>query len=366
MKRTIRMWVSTLLMICPVAAQDLKVEPYGYFKVDLGYDSALSSHGNFAMYVQPQPGGTRTATTNLTARQTRLGLRIERETLTGRIEFDFYGGGAENKNVPVLRNAYVDVPIAGLELRAGQAPDLMSPLAPSTLNYTVMWGAGNVGYRRPLVQVSDRTDHIAWGLAIARNIGADLNGDNVLDGDASCVPVVQTRIGFPMGPDTEIGFSGHYGFLKSTGATEEEYNTWSVDFDFSVQVSSRIKLLGEGYAGANTGAYFGAVLNGDCVTDLESRGGWVNAQIEAADRVNLSIGYGIDDLANERNTSVADRPDTRSRNQVMFGNGTYEVASGVKTGIEISRWVTRYINVTEGAAVEPVDYRLQWSIQAGF
>ena len=183
MRHTFRMWVSAALMTCPIAAQEMQVEPYGYFKVDLGYDSALSSHGNFAMYVQPQLDGSRTATTNLTARQTRLGLRIQRETLSGIIEFDFYGGGAENKNLPVLRKAYVDVPISGVELRAGQASDLMSPLVPNTLNYTVLWGSGNVGYRRPIVQISDRTDAFVWGIAIARNIGGDLNGDSVLDGD---------------------------------------------------------------------------------------------------------------------------------------------------------------------------------------
>lgn len=366
MRQAITFWVSAMLMAGTVAGQDLRVEPYGYFKADLGYDSARSSHGNFAMYVRPQPDGGRTATTSLTARQTRIGVRIDRDDVSGIVEFDFYGGGAENKNLPVLRKAYVDIPIGGVQLRAGQASDLVSPLVPSTLNYTVLWGVGNVGYRRPIVQLSDGTENINWGVAIARNMGGDLNGDDVIDGDASCVPVAQSRIGLPLASGTEIGVSGHYGLLKSDGATEDQYNTWSVNFDVRIQIAPRIRLLGEGYTGVNAGAYFGAVLNGDCVSDLESRGGWVNAQIAATNRVDFSIGYGIDDLANERTTTLADQPDTRSRNQVVFVNATTEIVTGVTTGLEVSRWATRYINVSETADPEPVNYRLQWSLQTGF
>ncbi len=113
--------------------------PYGYFKIDLGCDSALSSHGNFAMHVRPQTAGDHTATTKITARQTCLGLRIKREQMSGIIEFDFYGGGAENKNRTMLRKAYVDVPIGDIVLCAGQASDLMSPLVLRTVNYRVQW-----------------------------------------------------------------------------------------------------------------------------------------------------------------------------------------------------------------------------------
>ena len=114
------------------------------------------------------------------------------------------------------------------------------------------------------------------------------------------------------------------------------------------------------------GAYFGAVLNGDCVTDLESRGGWVNLQMQTTDRTDLSVGYGIDDLTDEQATSVADQANSRNRNQVIFANATYEITRGVTTGLECSRWATRYMNVSEPASAEPVDYRVQWSIQTGF
>jgi hypothetical protein len=282
------------------------------------------------------------------------------------IELDFYGGGPENKNLPMLRKAFVDVPVGGITLRAGQAPDLMSPLVPRTLNYSVVWGAGNIGYRRPLVQVSNRTHRMNWGLAIARNIGGDLNGDSILDGEASCVPVAQGRLGVALTTGTELGLSGHYGLLKSEGAAEDKYNTWSINADLSARIASRATLLAELYSGANTGAYFGAVLNGDCATDLKSRGGWINLQTRTSDRTSLSVGYGIDDLVNESTTRVAFEPNARSRNQVAFGNATVDLASGVTTGIELSRWATRYINIDPAFAAEPVDYRLQGSIQVEF
>ena len=358
--------ILALLVALPVTAQELEIKPYGYFKVDLGFDSALSSHGNFAMYVKPYEIGGSASSTSLTARQTRLGLKINRDEMSGIVEFDFYGGGAENKNIPVLRKAYVDVPIGGLDLRAGQASDLVSPLVPNTINYTVLWGAGNIGYRRPLVKLSDRTKHLNWGVAIARNIGDDLNGDQILDGDAACTPAIQSRLGLPLAEGTELGVSGHYGRRTSDGAAEETYHSWSVNFDFRITVTPGFRILGEGYTGANVGSYYGAVLNGDCVTDLESRGGWVNVQADATDRTSFSIGYGIDDLANESTTRFANHPFTRSRNQVLFTNTSFEVVKGVTIGLEVSRWATHYLNVDADTVEEPVNYRAQWSLKSIF
>ena len=67
---------------------------------------------------------------------------------------DFYGDGTvhENKAEPLLRHAYVELTKGNYDIIAGQTNDLISPLAPNTLNYTVGWDAGNIGYRRPQVR----------------------------------------------------------------------------------------------------------------------------------------------------------------------------------------------------------------------
>ena len=107
----------------------------------------------------------------MTASETRLGLKIfgpdvnEIKT-SGLVEVDFYGGGAENSPQPRIRHAYMKLewPEQRLSLLAGQTWDVISPLNPSTLNYTVQWWGGNIGMRRPQIRVtkglsiSDDTD----------------------------------------------------------------------------------------------------------------------------------------------------------------------------------------------------------------
>ncbi|MBT5830619.1 MAG: hypothetical protein HOH77_10535, partial [Candidatus Latescibacteria bacterium] len=80
------------LLVHTPQAQDVQTSIYGYMKLDIAYDTNLSSHGNFIMYVRPQPQKGTTNTLSFTARQTRLGLKLNREGAKGIIELDFYGG----------------------------------------------------------------------------------------------------------------------------------------------------------------------------------------------------------------------------------------------------------------------------------
>ena len=341
---------------------------YGYFKLDMALDNSPSSHGNFVMFVKPRVKDANTRTMSITARQTRVGLDIERGTSSGKLEFDFYGGGQENKNLLMLRKAYVEVPLGPINLLAGQASDIISPLVPSTVNYTVGWGAGNIGYRRPQIRLGVKNARSSASISVGRNISGDLNGDSVVDGEASCVPVLQTRISHALGGATRltIGASGHFGLMNAPDAIQDEYHTWSINGDVNLKLSSRVRMLGEIYSGANTGAYFGAILNGDCATDLRSAGGWANIQIKASDRISYSLGGGIDDLRNENSTTLIDIADTRNRNVFYFGNMWYQLSSDVRMGLEVSTWTTTYTNVSPGFDLDPTDVRLQWSIQSSF
>ncbi|MEM8484713.1 MAG: hypothetical protein AAF564_04155, partial [Bacteroidota bacterium] len=105
-------------------------------------DSAISSHGNYIVYVKPQRDGRESAALSLTARQTRLGLNLERAAVRGKLEVDFYGATPENKNALLLRHAYVEFPLGPLHFQAGQTADIIAPLVPATINYSATWGAG--------------------------------------------------------------------------------------------------------------------------------------------------------------------------------------------------------------------------------
>lgn len=348
-------WVLTFLVGGPLlaAAEPAKIEWYGYFKLDLARDSGVSSNGNFVLYAKP---GT-TATFNLTARQTRLGANVERGSMKGRVEFDFYGESPENKNALMLRQAYVTVPAGPLMLEAGQGSDLISPLVPATLNYTVAWGAGNIGYRRPQVKLYQQTAHYYWGAAVARNLSADLDGDKVPDGESSGKPALQGRLGVTA-RRLSLGASGHYGWC--TCATDgSQYSNWSLGADLKLNLTPRLALLAEGYTGSNLGQYAGAIYNTDRTEGLRSRGGWLNLQYQPAARVSLSAGGGTDRV---RRGDLATVAQSRSRNTVLFANTQYELVPGYRLGLELSRWQTKHLNPD----LEARDTRLQWSMQGSF
>ncbi|MBU0595221.1 hypothetical protein KJ567_00865, partial [Candidatus Bipolaricaulota bacterium] len=127
MRRTLWVAAGAAALMCGTAAMaaETQLSWYGYYKLDIAYDSAVSSHGNFAMWVKDHAQDDATATTSITARQTRVGFKMKREDVSGNLEFDFYGSpSAENKPFIQMRKAYVDLPVGPVSLRAGQDSDL--------------------------------------------------------------------------------------------------------------------------------------------------------------------------------------------------------------------------------------------------
>jgi hypothetical protein len=140
----------------------LDLELYGYIKLDAAYDNARVAIGDYAKWVEPNVPAQNSHEFNLTANQTRLGLKIKGPEMKdlqtrGLVEIDFYGGGAENKPNPMMRHAYLAAywPDLRLDVLAGQTADTISPLTMPTLNYTVGWWQGNIGYRRPQLRVTE-------------------------------------------------------------------------------------------------------------------------------------------------------------------------------------------------------------------
>ncbi len=345
--------------------KETTLEWYGYFRFDMAHDSAESSHGNYILYVKPHDRADATSTLSVTARQTRLGLWARREGMSGRCEVDFYGDSPENKNALMLRYAYVEIPVGNYMLEAGQTSDLISPLVPLTVNYSAAWGAGNTGYRRPQVKLLRRTEGYYYGISLARNITGDLDGDTIVDGEASAVPAVMGRVALNPGylwHRGTLGLWSHYGRCNCPNKNID-YSNWSVGGDLTLKLHSNWKVLGELYTGSNMGAYGGAVYNSDIVHGVHSTGGWANLQYRMAPALTLSIGGGIDDVDGADLAGVAD---ARVRNAVAFGAALYEISPGVKFGLELSRWATDYTNVSAGADASPSDIRLQWSIQGSF
>ena len=155
---------------------------YGYLKLDASYDDSRTTPGNYVKWVdsESEMSGSvhpqkNDGEFNMTANQSRLGMKVNGPDagtfkMSGLVEVDFYGGSAstmsspeprdENKAKLMMRHAYMTFahPENKLSLLAGQTWDVVAPLNPDTLLYSVLWWSGNIGYRRPQIRITKGID----------------------------------------------------------------------------------------------------------------------------------------------------------------------------------------------------------------
>jgi len=340
-------------------SSNLDIEIYGFLKADASYDTSRSHPGNYVVYLDREDQRNNDDEFNVTANETRVGMRIKGPaesgfSAAGRLEVDFYGNyAAENKAKIQMRHAYLtlDWPGDHFGILAGQTSDVISPLVPRTLNYTVLWDAGNIGYRHPQVRVTkdfqvQKDINVNLQAAISRTIGRnDLTGSET--GEDAGFPTLQGRIGltFPgLGykPAT-IGFSGHYGteeYDPNTGGSNKDFESWSLNLDLNQPVYSWLTVKGELFTGRDLDSYFGGIgqgVNTSRLHEIDSRGGWVAATLGPWDNWSFNIGCGIDDVDSD-DVSTGDRVLNRS----VFGNAIYHLDANTEIGVELSHWKTEY------------------------
>lgn len=371
----------------------------GYFKADFVYDQTRVNSGNYALYVTERSplNAPDNDMMSITARESRFGLDFmwnEKDIRTdARLEFDFYGLGVspaslnsmENKAAPMLRHAYVKLTKGQWSLLAGQTSDIISPLVPKTANYTVLWDQGNIGYRRPQIQVSTwakLSDHgkVSAAGGVFRTLGGDLDGDKVDDGADSGLPTFQGRLAMSAKTwekgTVELGVSGHYGTEEhESGRGSKSVDSWSGNVDLRYAPCDRWELLGELFVGDNLGAYYGGV--GQTVnpvwTEIGSKGGWAELSFRPAEGLLLNAGYGLDNPDDDDFVLPANEPDVRSfigRNSSMFASVMYDLTSTVTAMVELSQLKTTYVyRWIEGGDLESTDrafddMRIQFALKA--
>lgn len=336
---------------------------YGFIKMEAIYETGAASHGNFAIWAKDP--GDNDGLFHLTAKETRFGLNMTGVSFSGfkvagKLEVDFQSAGVdENKPYNYMRHAYVEISNGVLSILAGQSWDIISPLNPVTLNYPVMWGAGNIGYRRP--QLSLRTDFktgknvITLQAGIFRTIASDYDNDGIEDGAAAGFPTIQGRIGgkFLLGDSSslQIGLSGHYG--KSKG--QREYVSDSLNLDLLLVLSPKFRIIAEYFSGQNLGTYFGGIAQNVTPAlgvEIKARGFYINAVASLCKKLQFSAGYGVDDPDDATLGGGA-----RSWNATYFGNLMLSLSPALKAGLEVSNWLTDY----KGAQTRQKTLRFQHS-----
>ncbi len=284
----------------------------------------------------------------------------------------------------MLRHAYLQISRGHWTLLAGQTSDLISPLVPRTVNYTVCWDQGNLGYRRPQFRLSAWTDagekaRVSFAVAAARTLGGDLDKDSIDDGSDSEIPTLQGRIAFSTKNcerlSMELGLSGHYGTEKHSNDAEK-IESWSACLDFKTAICKRLELSGEFFTGENLGAYLGGV--GQTVNplgeEIAAMGSWAQVSFKPVAGVSLNAGYSLDD-PDEKDLVIAEGSSQKSfidKNDVYFGSVFYNITENTQAMIEVSRLSTGYLYriYNAGSLMSDSktfdDLRVQFALKASF
>lgn len=353
-----------LVLSCVTASAGIDPTFYGYIKLDASLDSALTNNGNFAYIVLPYEEGEEHSEFNMTANQTRLGVKFKGpdrsgiET-SGLIEFDFYGGGGENKANPMLRHAYLQMAFEGVTVLAGQTSDVISPIVPTTLNYIVLWKSGDIGYRRPQIRLSTEFDvGESAGMKVAAAATRSMGRGQ--DGEAAGMPAFQGRVAFvttALGEKpVEIGVSGLVGkeectYADSLGATtvyDLEQSVLSVDA--VVPIGDMLTLKGAYFTGKNLAQYLGGIGQGIAnvpveearnyePVEIEASGWWAQLSVKASENFTVNVGAGSDDPE----IPDGDADNTLEKNTTYYGNVMWSAAPSTIVGVEYARFETEYV-----------------------
>ena len=249
---------------------------YGYVKLDGSYDTH-KTQGDVAFFVLPETDGQTDDEFNMTARQTRLGLKVGGPDLYGgklsaKVETDFYGNGtANNKPDLRLRLAYVEWKDNSYEVSAGQRWETFLTVLPQMVDFSAYGDAGSVGFRRAQFRVGGTFDILTIKLAIAETIGADMDGLGQDDGSDSGMPSFQGNIIVAPKLLTEkpskFSISGVFGketcdYQDETGAIkvdDKDYDSWLTQFSMVLPITDMITLSGVLWTGENLDNYNGGI-----------------------------------------------------------------------------------------------------------
>ncbi|RJP74093.1 MAG: hypothetical protein C4532_03175 [Candidatus Abyssobacteria bacterium SURF_17] len=380
----------------------IRVTPYGFIRLDAAYDDSAQFmfSGNVVGWAWPEDGksmpfpfvsadGVQNNADDdnnfsMTATATRLGLNFDGPefaggTIKGKIEVDFdelyQNGGDVVAHRIRMRHAYAELLYPTWSLLAGQSWDIIAPRIPNMLDCVVMWGSGNVGYRRPQLRLTKWWD--VDGTKITgqaslnhtdRTLSDDFDKDLMLNGVESGWPMVEGRMGvdkqFDSGRKLSLGLSGLIAEEETdfSGPGEnDDLDVWLVALDGSLGVvPGLVTVQGEIWTGENIDNVYGGIVQGfvskrnalGVIVDqeeIEAYGGFIHAMITPRQNLQFNFGYGLDDVDSD------DLPaNSRSQNWTIFGNTIWTVVPNFDVGLELAWHETKWVGNADGD-----DFRIQ-------
>ncbi|MFH1728905.1 MAG: hypothetical protein ABIA04_10880 [Pseudomonadota bacterium] len=288
-------------------------EFYGDIKVDFAYNTSHSVFDNSSFYTV-QETSERDNEFTFTVNQSMFGVKFgsfvkEGIEMLGLIEVDFYGSNDYYSPTPELYRAFMTVRFPKLVILAGQDYDTHSRLNPTRVNYSLLYGSGNVNYRRPQIRLVKlfgcEVQKLTLAIAAAQTVTGDLDGNGFYDGTDVGWPTAQARIAyeykvFEDNKPLTLALSGHFGTEEldwDLAGADEKHHTYSAVGEFVLPFGSHLYLQGEGFYGSNLDSYYGGILQGINTTtqsNIVSYGGWAELGLKPFEKVAIHIGGGID------------------------------------------------------------------------
>jgi len=353
---------------------DFKITPYGFLWANTVYSTERTNPGSYTLWsmsANPQ----RENEFVVDGRNTRLGVDIlgpkipllDSAQSGGKVEIDFQGGFPgvtiqENKGTLLLRHAYLEVKDEDARLLAGQTWDVISPLNPGMLMYSVGWDGGNIGYRRAQFRAER---YLAWSDCTLFTFQASIN-QNAFESSGNARsefagwPIIEGRaaitLGERKGPDAlpvTLGVSSHIGdeqFDVTSGPQDLHRKTWSLNADLRIPITKQLGFQAEFFTGQNLDTFLGGVGQGiDPVTfqGIHSTGGWCEMWYDWTPCSHSHFGYSLDDPKDEDLHLSSER----SYNQFYYGNFSYDLTKQFLVGLEVSSWKTLYVDQAPGESV---------------
>lgn len=360
-----------------------KIVPYGILWGDMIYASSRQFPGRFILWIDSEETQGEDSF-QIEARYTRVGLDVKGPTVDvfggmaggGKVEVDFLGNfTTENQPDVRVRHAYYEAKNESARILVGQTWDLISPLLPNTVNFSVLWAAGNIGFRRAqfrLERYIPLSGDVTWELqgALAQNVIQDFTSGTSSVGvtrETGDWPMIQARTGLRFGGGRPnpiaIGVSGHIGetgfdFAGGHPANpglaaqdDARFRSWSFNVDAKIPLTDRCGVHGEFFTGENLSNELGGILQGVCPclrVPIRATGGWGEIWFDVTPKVHTHLGYGVDDPNN------ADSLIGRTSNSVVYSNVFLDCTKQLTTGLEVSYWRTNYHNRTSEPGFTPI------------
>ncbi len=337
-----------------------EIELYGQVKTDLVFSSGDAGGNGVNSTLQTnasRPSVSDDPETQFSAQDTRLGLNLKAPDLfnggklSGKVEFDFFGGSTVGTYTPRLRLAYADLSFQKWSLRAGQDWDFVAPLMPNLVNPGYLFRSGNIGVRHAQITLTNKWGE-ALGGVVTTKVGA-LDSDDSVQEDSG-LPVLGAYAQYDKtvyGIKSTLGVGGLYGRFNTIGKGLGSEELAATTVSLTLKLTDWLSFKSEGFVGKGLNKFSGGPAQTlDSRTGeanrkpIEVKGGFAELSYIPVNNVEANFGIGIDDVKDNSAYSNADKSALWDVNKTYYTNVKYSLSKDILVALEYQTFNTKWFD----------------------